>query len=83
MKSLQTVAKETTLLATHFNIVVICMDPQSPNKFIAAKYCFLILGGDTSFFFFIFRVFLLLLLLLLLFNFTFLLIFTKIIIILF
>ena len=30
------------------------MDPQSPNKLIATKYCFLILGDDTSFFFFIF-----------------------------
>ena len=29
------------------------MDPQSPNKLIATKYCFLILGDDTSFFFFI------------------------------
>ena len=41
------------------------MDPRSPNKLIATKYCFLILGDDTSFFFFIsifFVVFLLLLL---------------------
>ena len=29
------------------------MDPHSPNKLIATKYCFLILGDDTSFFFFI------------------------------
>ena len=29
------------------------MDPQSSNKLIATKYCFLILGDDTSFFFFI------------------------------
>ena len=35
-------------------ITVICMDPQSPNKLIATKYCFLILGDDTSLFFFIF-----------------------------
>ena len=34
-------------------ITVICMDPHSPNKLIATKYCFLILGDDTSFFFFI------------------------------
>ena len=31
-------------------ITVICMDPQSPNKLIATKYCFLMLGDDTSFF---------------------------------
>ena len=29
------------------------MDPHSPNKLIATKYCFLILGDDTRFFFFI------------------------------
>ena len=40
------------------------MDPQSPNKLIATKYCFLILGDDTSFFIFIFFFFFLLLLLL-------------------
>ena len=43
------------------------MDPRSPNKLIATKYCFLILGDDTSFFFFIsvfFVVFFFLLLLL-------------------
>ena len=34
-------------------ITVICMDPHSPNKLIATKYCFLILGDDTSFFFLI------------------------------
>ena len=28
------------------------MDPHSPNKFFATKYCFLILVDDTSFFFF-------------------------------
>ena len=32
-------------------ITVIEMDPHSPNKLIATKYCFLILGDDTSFFF--------------------------------
>ena len=34
-------------------ITVICMDPHSPNKLFATKYCFLILVDDTSFFFFI------------------------------
>ena len=29
------------------------MDPQSPNKLIVTKYCFLILGDDTSFFLFL------------------------------
>ena len=29
------------------------MDPHSPHKLFATKYCFLILGDDTSFFFFI------------------------------
>ena len=55
-----------TLLATHFNIylnleaslhsiiTVICINPYSPNKLIATKYCFLILGDDNSFFFLIF-----------------------------
>ena len=32
---------------------VIWMDPHSPKKFIATKYCFPILGDDTSFFFFL------------------------------
>ena len=32
-------------------ITVICMNPHSPDKLIATKYCFLILGDDTSFFF--------------------------------
>ena len=34
-------------------ITVICMDPHSPNKLFATKYCFLVLGDDTSFFFFL------------------------------
>ena len=34
-------------------ITVICMDPHSPNKLFATKYCFLILGDDSSFFFLI------------------------------
>ena len=60
---------KTTLPATHFNIhlnleaslhsiiTVICMDPYSPNKLTATKYCFLILGDDTSFFFLIISLF--------------------------
>ena len=35
------------------SLTVICMDPHSPNKLIVRKYCFLILGDDTSFFFFL------------------------------
>ena len=35
------------------SLTVICMDPHSPNKLIVRKYCFLILGDDTSFFFFV------------------------------
>ena len=31
------------------------MVPYTPNKLIATKYCFLILGDNTSFFFFLFR----------------------------
>ena len=38
-------------------ITVICMDPHSPNKLFATKYCFLILRDDTSFFFLIISVF--------------------------
>ena len=54
---------ENPPLPTHFNmfwvtgklslINVIWMDPHSPNKLFATKYCFLILGDDTSFFFFL------------------------------
>ena len=35
-------------------VAIICMDPHSPNNsfILATKYCFLILGNDTSFFFF-------------------------------
>ena len=45
------------------------MDPHSPNKLIATKYCFLILGDDISFFFllylfFVFTLFCVILLLL-------------------
>ena len=38
-------------------ITVICMDPHSPNKLFARKYCFLILGDDSSFFFLIISLF--------------------------
>ena len=38
-------------------ITVICMDPHSPNKLIATKYCLLILGDDTRFFFLIISLF--------------------------
>ena len=40
-------------------ITVICMDPHSPNKLFATKYCFLILGDEFLFLnhFFIFRLF--------------------------
>ena len=31
-------------------ITVICMDRHSPNKLFATKYCFIILGNDSSFF---------------------------------
>ena len=34
-------------------IAVIWKDPHLPKKLIATKYCFLILGDDTSFFFFL------------------------------
>ena len=33
------------------------MDPHSPNKLIATKYCLLILGDDTRFFFLIISLF--------------------------
>ena len=38
-------------------ITVICMDPHSPDKLFATKYCFLILGDDSSFFFLIISLF--------------------------
>ena len=38
-------------------IAVNCMDPHSPHKLFATKYCFLIPGDDTSFFFFNFFLF--------------------------
>ena len=55
-------------------ITVICMDPHSPNKLFATKYCFLIFEDEFLFLnhFFIFRVFFLLFYVILL-----LLIFTK------
>ena len=63
-------------------ITVICMDPYSPNKLIATKYCFLILGDDTSFFFLIISLFFFSFLFLLFYVILLLLIFTKIILLL-
>ena len=53
-------------------ITVICMDPHSPNKLFATKYCFLILGDEFLFLnhFFIFRFFFLFYVILLLLIFT-------------
>ena len=34
-----------------YHLHSLCMDPHSPNKLFATKYCFLILGDDSSFFF--------------------------------
>ena len=75
-ESLKTPSSRPILIYFEFRskpslITVICMDPHSPNKLFATKYCFLILGDDTSFFFFISLFFV--------FFFTLLLIFTKII----
>ena len=58
------------------SLLSVCMDPQSPNKLFATKYCFLTLGDDTSFFFFISLVFVFFC------YFTLLLIFTKTILLL-
>ena len=57
-ESLKTPSSRPILIYFEFRskpslITVICMDPHSPNKLFATKYCFLILGDDTSFFFFI------------------------------
>ena len=60
-------------------ITGICMDPHSPNKSIATKYCFLILGDDTSFFFLIISLFFFSFLFLLFYVILLLLVFTKII----
>ena len=60
------------------HITVICMDPHSPNKSIATKYCFLILGDDTSFFFLIISLFFFSFLFLLFYVILLLLVFTKI-----
>ena len=59
------------------------MDPYSPNKLIATKYCFLILGDVTSFFFLIISLFFFSFLFLLFYVILLLLIFTKIILLLF
>ena len=58
------------------------MDPYSPNKLIATKYCFLILGDVTSFFFLIISLFFFSFLFLLFYVILLLLIFTKIILLL-
>ena len=57
-ESLKTLSSRPTLIYFEFRskpslITVIWMDPHSHKKFIATKYCFLILGDDTSFFFFL------------------------------
>ena len=57
-ESLKTTSSRPILIYFEFRskrslITVIWMDPHSPKKFIATKYCFLILGDNTSFFFFI------------------------------
>ena len=65
-ESLKTPSSRPILIYFEFTskpllITVIWMDPHSPKKFIATKYCFFILGDDTSIFlsfvvcFFIFR----------------------------
>ena len=61
-ESLKTPSSRPILIYFEFRskpslITVICMDPHSPNKLSATKYCFLILGDDTSFFFLIISVF--------------------------
>ena len=63
-------------------ITGICMDPHSPNKSIATKYCFLILGDDTSLFFLIISLFFFSFLFLLFYVILLLLVFTKIILLL-
>ena len=63
-------------------ITGICMDPHSPNKSIATKYCFLILGDDTSFFFLIISLFFFSFLFLSFYVILLLLVFTKIILLL-
>ena len=57
-ESLKTLSSRPILIYFEFRskpslITVIWMDPHSPKKFIATKYCFLILGDDTSFLFFL------------------------------
>ena len=64
-ESLKTLSSRPILIYFEFRskpslITVICMDPYSPNKLFAIKYCFLILGDEFLFLnhFLIFRVFL-------------------------
>ena len=57
-ESLKTPSSRPILIYFEFRskpslITVIWMDPHSPKKFIGTKYCFFILGDDTSFFFFL------------------------------
>ena len=57
-ESLKTPSSRPILIYFEFRskpslITVICMDPHSPNKLFATKYCFLILVDDRSFFFFL------------------------------
>ena len=63
-ESLKTPSSRPILIYFEFRskpslITVICMDPHSPNKLFATKYCFLILGDEFLFLnhFFIFRFF--------------------------
>lgn len=57
MKYLPTWLNMKYLIYLHFRpskpSLTVSMDPRSPNKLIVRKYCFLILGDDTSFFFFL------------------------------
>ena len=57
-ESLKTLSSRPILIYFEFrsepqHITVISMGHHSPKKIIATKYCFLILGDDTSFFFFL------------------------------
>ena len=64
------------LEASLHSLLSVCMDPHSPNKLFARKYCIRTLGDDTRFFFLISLVFGFFC------YFTLLLIFTKIILLL-
>ena len=86
-KAWKTPSSQSILLYFEFRsrpslITGICMDPHSPNKSIATKYCFLILGDDTSLFFLIISLFFFSFLFLLFYVILLLLVFTKIILLL-